>query len=80
MIKYFIMKRKMKRDKVKVEAMVYGILASIIDNQKDIIELVQKMYVSLKDTPVDDLQKEFVHALAEIIHEQNGTNKTEDAE
>lgn len=77
MIKYWIMKRKMKRDEVMVKAMLYGMIANIIENQKDVIELIQKLYVTLKDVSVDDLQKEFVHALAEIIHGQNQSNETE---
>ena len=51
-------------------------IATLIDNQKDILELLQKMFVALKDVPVEDLQKEFVAKLAEIIHTEN-KDKTE---
>lgn len=34
------------------------------------------MFVALKDVPVEDLQKEFVAKLAEIIHTEN-KDKTE---
>ena len=63
----------------KVKAMLYGTIAQIMDNQneiKDMINLVKKLYEELKDIPAEDLQKEFVSKLAEIIHnEQSVDNK-----
>ena len=72
MITYF-------RTKWKVKAMLYGTIAQIMDNQdeiKDMLDLVKRLYEELKDVPTEDLQKEFVSALAEIIHnEQSADNK-----
>lgn len=62
---------RMKRSEWKVKAMLYGTIAAFLDNQKEIVELLQKMYVALKDVSADDLQKEFISKLAEIIHEEN---------
>lgn len=63
----------------KVKAIFYGAIAQIMDNQdeiKDIINLVKRLYEELKDVPTEDLQKEFVSKLAEIIHnEQSVDNK-----
>ena len=70
MITYF----RMKRNEWKFKAMLYGTIAQIMDNQdeiKDMINLVKKLYEELKDVPTEDLQKEFVSALAEIIHNEN---------
>ena len=70
MITYF----RMKRNEWKVKAMLYGTIAQIMDNQdeiKDMINLVNRLYEELKDVPTEDLQKEFVSALAEIIHNEN---------
>ena len=70
MITYF----SMKRNEWKVKAMLYGTIAQIMDNQdeiKDMINLVKRLYEELKDVPTEDLQKEFVSALAEIIHNEN---------
>lgn len=72
MITYF----KMKKNEWKVKSMVYGAIAALIDNQKEELALLQKMYIALKDVPADELQKEFVNKLAEIIHEEHG-NKSE---
>ena len=70
MITYF----RMKRNEWKVKAMLYGTIAQIMDNQdeiKDMINLVKRFYEELKDVPTEDLQKEFVSALADIIHNEN---------
>lgn len=67
---------RMKKSEWNIKAMLYGTVATLIDNQKDILELLQKMFVALKDVPVEDLQKEFVAKLAEIIHTEN-KDKTE---
>ena len=63
-----------KRNEWKVKAMLYGTIIQIMDNQdeiKNMINLVKKLYEELKDVPTEDLQKEFVSALAEIIHNEN---------
>ena len=76
MFTYFI---KMKKNELKVKAMLYGTIIQIMDNQdeiKDMLDLVKRLYEELKDVPTEDLQKEFVSVLAEIIHnEQSANNK-----
>ena len=68
-----------KKNEWKVKAMFYGTIAQIMDNQdeiKGILDLVKRLYEELKDVPTEDLQKEFVSKLAEIIHnEQSSDNK-----
>ena len=61
----------------KVKAMFYGTIIQIMDNQdeiKDMIDLVKRLYEELKDVPTEDLQKEFVSKLAEIIHNEQATD------
>ena len=76
MFTYFI---KMKKNEWKVKAMLYGTIIQIMDNQdeiKDMLDLVKRLYEELKNVPTEDLQKEFVSKLAEIIHnEQSADNK-----
>ena len=70
MITYF----RMKRNEWKVKAMLYGTIAQIMDNQdeiKDMLDLVKRLYEELKNVPTEDLQKEFVSALAKIVHNEN---------
>lgn len=72
MINYF----RMKKAEWKIKATLFGAIAGIIDNQKEVLELLHKMYIALKDVPAEDLQKELVAKLAEIIHAEN-KDKTE---
>ena len=67
MFEYF----RMKRNERKVKAMFYRMIVAIMNEQKDIIELVRKLYIALKDVPMEDLQKELVTAIATIVHEEN---------
>lgn len=67
MINYF----RMKKAEWKIKATFLGAIASIIDNQKEVLNLLQKIYIALKDVPVEDLQKEFVTKLTEIIYSEN---------
>lgn len=62
---------KKKKNEWKVKTFLYGAVAAVLDNQKDMLALLQKMYIALKDVPADELQKEFVTKLAEIIHNEN---------
>ena len=67
MINYF----RMKKAEWKVKAMIYGTIATIIDNQTEVLDMMKKLYIALKDVPVEELQQEFISKLAEIIHEEN---------
>ena len=71
--KYMITYFSMKKNEWKVKAMLYGTIIQIMDNQdeiKDMLDLVKRLYEELKNVPTEDLQKEFVSALAEIIHNE----------
>ena len=63
-----------KKNEWKVKAMFYRTIIQIMDNQdeiKDMLDLVKRLYEELKDVPTEDLQKEFIGKLAEIIHDEN---------
>jgi len=62
---------KMKRNEWKVKAILYGAIDALINNQKELLVLLREMYTALKDVPAEELQREFVNKLAEIIHEEN---------
>ncbi len=67
MFKYF----KMKRNEWKIKAVIYGIIASVMDNQQEIIETVKKLFLSLKDISAEDMQQEFISKITELIYEEN---------
>ena len=63
-----------KKNEWKVKTMLYGTISQIMDNQdeiKDMLDFIKRLYEELKDVPTEDLQKEFVSALADIIHNEN---------
>lgn len=62
---------KMKRNEIKIKAMLYGTILNFINNQKDVLNFMQKMYLALKDIPQEELQSQFIEKLAEIIHNEN---------
>lgn len=62
---------RMKRVEWKIKATLYNAIIALIDNQKEILELLQKVYIAFKDVSAEDLQKEFISKLAEIIHNDN---------
>ncbi len=65
---------KMKKNEWKVKTFLYGAVAALLDNQKDVLEWIQKLYIALKDVPADELQREFVTRLTEAIHEEKKDN------
>ncbi len=59
---------RMKRNEWKVRAALYGAAAAVIDNQREVLALVQKLYTALKDVPAEELRDELVSRLAELVH------------
>lgn len=62
---------KMKYNELRIKAMFYNAVANILDNQKEIIGLFYRLFTALKDVPAEELRKEFIKQLAEIIHAEN---------
>lgn len=42
-----------------------------MDNKKETLDLLQRLYIALKDVPAEQLREEFIKQLAEIIHNEN---------
>lgn len=66
MIRYFMM----KRNEWKVKTMLYGTIASVMDENKDVIGFIQRLYGALKDVPMENLRKELISNIAQLAHEQ----------
>ena len=79
MFKYFAMKRKIKRDELKVKAMLYGTVAYILEEQNDVIELIQKLYLVLKDVPMEELRSELIKQIALLAHEEGAKMREAEA-
>lgn len=70
MIKYFFRKKKAEW---KVKALLYETLGGLLDDQKDLMDFVRKLYTALKDVPAETLQQELITKLADIIHEKSNS-------
>lgn len=62
---------RMKKNEWKVKAMLYSAILTVTEEHRSAIELLQRLYASLKDIPESELKKEFTEKLAEIIHTEN---------
>jgi len=63
---------KMKIKEHRIKLALYSSIEKVMDEKSDIIDTIQALYLSIKDTPINELQEKFITALAEVIH--NGTN------
>ena len=67
MIKAYI---EMKKKEILVKSKLYGMILEIADEKEDLIRVIKDLYESLKCVSVDEIRKEFIGKLAEIIHNQ----------
>lgn len=76
LINYF----KMKADEIRLKLMLYGKLETVISEQKDIMDAIQRLYLAMKGKTVEELQENFIHELAQIIHDENQKEDDQDGE
>ena len=67
MIKYF----KMKKKEIKLKLELYSSIENFMEEKDDIIETIKKVYLSLKDVPVEEMYNKLILELANIIHGDN---------
>nr|WP_035317565.1 hypothetical protein [Clostridium sp. 12(A)] len=60
---------KMKRQEVQLKLTFYTYINEFIKNKKSLCDLTYKLYISLKDEPIEELKDKFIESLAKIIHE-----------
>lgn len=65
MIKAYI---EMKKKEILVKSRLYGMILEIAEEKEDLIRVIKDLYESLKGVSADELRKEFISKLAEIIH------------
>ena len=75
-INYF----KMKAAEIRLKLMFYTKLETVLSEQKDIMEAIQRLYLAMKGKTVEELQTSFVHELAQIIHDENQKEDDQDGE
>ena len=57
---------KLKEHKIKLA--LYSSIEKVMDEKSNIIETIQNLYLSIKDTPINELQEKFISALVEVVH------------
>lgn len=70
-INYF----KMKAAEIRLKLMLYTKIETLISNQSEIAETIQKLYIAMQGKSVQELQESFIHELAQIIHDENQKDK-----
>lgn len=70
---------KMKIKEHRIKLALYSSVEKIMSERKDIVVTATNLYLSLKDTPIDELQDKFISALAEVIHNDTHREPIDDA-
>lgn len=64
MIKYFRMKKK----EIELKLTLYTYVSALINERKNVIDLVENIYKALKDIPAEELQDRLIKEIAELVH------------
>lgn len=60
----------MKKNEIKVKALFYKKLLSIIKEQENFMNLLNNLYSELKDIPVEELKDEVLLKTAQLLHRE----------
>lgn len=67
MIKYL----KMKKMEHNLKLKIYEATNNLLNEKKDIIDLISKLYIALKDTNTEELQDKLINEIANLSHEMS---------
>lgn len=60
---------KMKKQEILFKLTFYTYVNNFINSKTEILDLAYKIFVSLKDEPVEEMKEKFIDSLADAIHE-----------
>ena len=72
MIKEFI---EMKKKEIRVKTALYSAVDKFIVEKQDMLDLVMRIYETLKNTPAENLQQEFISQIVNVIHKDEVDNE-----
>ena len=72
MIKEFI---EMKKKEIRVKTALYSAVDKIIVEKQDMLDLVMRIYETLKNTPTENLQQELISQIVNVIHKDEVDNE-----
>lgn len=55
---------------IEIKLALYGYVLGVLHEKKEIMELGRKLYETLKESSPEDIKESFIHAIAELAHEQ----------
>lgn len=61
----------MKYKEWKLKLAFLTMVENVVREKESIIKLAGNLYTTLKDVPMEELQKEFVSVIAKLVHEDN---------
>ena len=72
MIKEFI---EMKKTEIRVKTALYSAVDKFIVEKQDMLDLVMRIYETLKNTPTENLQQELISQIVNVIHKDEVDNE-----
>lgn len=75
MIKEFI---EMKRKEIRVKTALYSAVDKFIVEKQDMVDLVMRIYETLKNTPTENLQQELISQIVNVIHKDEVDDEVAD--
>lgn len=72
MIKEFI---EMKKKEIRVKIALYSAVDKFIVEKQDMLDLVMRIYETLKNTPTENLQQELISQIVNVIHKDEVDNE-----
>ena len=72
MIKEFI---EMKKKEIRVKTALHSAVDKFIVEKQDMLDLVMRIYETLKNTPTENLQQELISQIVNVIHKDEVDNE-----
>ena len=72
MIKEFI---EMKKKEIRVKTALYSAVDKFFVEKQDMVDLVMRIYETLKNTPTENLQQELISQIVNVIHKDEVDNE-----
>ena len=72
MIKEFI---EMTKKEIRVKTALYSAVDKFIVEKQDMLDLLMRIYETLKNTPTENLQQELISQIVNVIHKDEVDNE-----
>ena len=65
----------MKKKEIRVKTALYSAVDKLIFEKQDMLDLVMRIYETLKNTPTENLQQELISQIVNVIHKDEVDNE-----